>query len=162
MVANFANFAMPKAKTMTSPNVLKLSCCVQNYAWGKIGLESKVAQLKCSAEKEFSIMKDQPYAEVCIYIYIYLFSQSGTGIVHTCIYIHSLVQLWMGVHPKAPSIIASPLNLKGITLEAWLKSNRWALGESVDKSFNGQLPFLFKVRTCVCAYIHVDNVLHCL
>ena len=42
---------------------LKLSCAVQNYHWGKIGLDSEVARLK-SGEPDFIINNEQPYAEV--------------------------------------------------------------------------------------------------
>lgn len=47
-----------------SPCVFKLSCFVQNYAWGKIGQESKVAQLKSNSDDTFTIETHQPYAEV--------------------------------------------------------------------------------------------------
>ena len=42
---------------------LRLSCAVQNYAWGKVGSESEVARLK-SGEPGFIVNQDQPYAEV--------------------------------------------------------------------------------------------------
>ena len=48
------------------PQVLKLSCLVQNYAWGKVGLNSVVAQLKSNADDQFSIDDELPYAEVSI------------------------------------------------------------------------------------------------
>ncbi len=51
----------------------------------------------------------------------------------------------MGVHSKAPSKIAYPHQLDGVTLGDWLSTNEWALGELVTKQFKGQLPFLFKV-----------------
>lgn len=95
---------------------LKLSCAVQNYHWGKIGLDSEVARLK-SGEPDFIINNEQPYAE-----------------------------LWMGIHPKAPSIIVFPSDLRGQLLSRWLDdSNTWALGENVKKRFENKLPFLFKV-----------------
>lgn len=39
----------------------KLKCAVQNYAWGKLGVASKVAQL-CGDQVDSS----KPYAEVSI------------------------------------------------------------------------------------------------
>ncbi|ORX56561.1 hypothetical protein BCR36DRAFT_580872 [Piromyces finnis] len=48
---------------------------VQNYAWGKIGTNSKVAELISNAYPEISIDSEQKYAE-----------------------------LWMGTHPNGPSI----------------------------------------------------------
>lgn len=49
---------------MATSSVLKLSCSVQNYGWGKVGRDSKVAQLKVSSDEEFTIVDDKPYAEV--------------------------------------------------------------------------------------------------
>lgn len=46
------------------PAVFPLSCVVQNYAWGKVGLESEVAKLVASGDPLIQIQPDQPYAEV--------------------------------------------------------------------------------------------------
>ena len=51
----------------------------------------------------------------------------------------------MGTHSRGPSKIASPQELSGQMLLDWLKSNRWALGDSVSVEYNGELPFMFKV-----------------
>ena len=56
---------------------MELNCAVQKYAWGKIGLESKVAQL-AKNKPNSEIDANSPYAE-----------------------------LWMGTHPNGPSTIAS-------------------------------------------------------
>jgi len=56
---------------------MELNCAVQQYAWGKIGLESKVAQL-VKNKPSLEIDGNSPYAE-----------------------------LWMGTHPNGPSTIAS-------------------------------------------------------
>ena len=45
------------------PAFLKLSCAVQTYAWGKVGLAGEVAKLK-STDPGFSVKEEQPYAEV--------------------------------------------------------------------------------------------------
>ena len=45
------------------PHYLRLSCAVQNYAWGKVGLESEVARLMCG-DPAFSLDKALPYSEV--------------------------------------------------------------------------------------------------
>ena len=42
---------------------LKLSCAVQQYAWGKIGLESEVAKVLVE-DPSRAVQEDQPYAEV--------------------------------------------------------------------------------------------------
>ncbi|CAG9771619.1 unnamed protein product [Ceutorhynchus assimilis] len=55
---------------------MELICKVQNYEWGKKGLESKVAQLQKSASSSFPIDESLPYAE-----------------------------LWMGTHVNAPSVV---------------------------------------------------------
>ena len=46
-----------------SPAFLKLSCAVQNYAWGKVGEESEVARLK-GGDPTFTVDPKLPYAEV--------------------------------------------------------------------------------------------------
>ena len=48
---------------MTS--VLKLNPAVQQYAWGKVGLDSKVAKLFMSNSGQ-PVDETTPYAEVCI------------------------------------------------------------------------------------------------
>jgi len=56
---------------------MELSCSVQQYAWGKIGKESRVAQLAVNAAEGFQIEEDATYAE-----------------------------LWMGTHPNGPSTLS--------------------------------------------------------
>ena len=56
----------------------RIYCGVQNYAWGKVGATSTVAQLASKAAEDFTIDEASPYAE-----------------------------LWMGTHPKAPAQLAS-------------------------------------------------------
>ena len=53
---------------MSKPAVYKLKCAVQNYDWGKVGSESKVAQF-AQISKDFETQLDKPYAEV-----IFIFS----------------------------------------------------------------------------------------
>lgn len=55
---------------------MELNCAVQKYAWGKVGVESKVATLCQNANDDFKIDSNAPYAE-----------------------------LWMGTHPNAPSML---------------------------------------------------------
>lgn len=62
--------------------VFKIQGSVKNYEWGKIGLNSRVAQLQKSAIKNF-IVKEIPYAE-----------------------------LWMGTHTSGPAIIPSLQEMK--------------------------------------------------
>lgn len=45
-------------------SVVELKCAVQSYAWGKIGLDSTVAQL-AQHSPSFKLEEDKPYAEVC-------------------------------------------------------------------------------------------------
>ena len=51
----------------------------------------------------------------------------------------------MGTHPKGPSTITIPDKNSGQLLRHWLSANPWALGHDVEKTFHGDLPFLFKV-----------------
>lgn len=55
---------------------MELQCKVQNYEWGKLGLDSTVAKLLSSAHPDIAIDPSKSYAE-----------------------------LWMGTHPNGPSII---------------------------------------------------------
>ena len=61
---------------VNNQNVYLLKGAVQQYAWGKLGSSSKVADLSAKADSEFQIFENQPYAE-----------------------------LWMGAHVKAPSLL---------------------------------------------------------
>ncbi|CAD5113496.1 DgyrCDS2658 [Dimorphilus gyrociliatus] len=88
--------------------MIELECAVQKYAWGKIGQDSAVASLTGKRNTNFSI-DDHPYAE-----------------------------LWMGTHPKGPSVIKQTKQ----TLSDYLKENPEA---NVQSSKAGQLTFLFKV-----------------
>jgi mannose-6-phosphate isomerase len=53
-------------------------------------------------------------------------------------------KLWMGTHPKSPSVI--PVSRE--TLASYLAKNQSLIGETVSHKFgaeDGNLPFLFKV-----------------
>lgn len=53
-------------------------------------------------------------------------------------------KLWMGTHPKSPSLVLA----SGETLSGYLSKNRNLIGERVSRKFgteDGNLPFLFKV-----------------
>ena len=56
---------------------MELVCSVQQYAWGKIGLDSAVASLAKDGYPDFNLEHEAPYAE-----------------------------LWMGTHPNGPSKLA--------------------------------------------------------
>ena len=45
--------------------VVELKCAVQCYAWGKIGLNSAVAQL-AQHSPSFKLEEDKPYSEVVL------------------------------------------------------------------------------------------------
>jgi mannose-6-phosphate isomerase len=55
---------------------MELKCSIQNYSWGKQGLDSIVAILMKSSNPEFIPKENLPYAE-----------------------------LWMGTHPNGPSFL---------------------------------------------------------
>ncbi|XP_069480615.1 mannose-6-phosphate isomerase isoform X1 [Ambystoma mexicanum] len=95
--------------------VFPLSCAVQNYAWGKIGLDSEVAKLLASSDPLVHINPELPYAE-----------------------------LWMGTHPKGDAVIVDN-RITQKTLGQWIADHPECLGSKVKDTFSGQLPFLFKV-----------------
>ncbi|KAI9466559.1 mannose-6-phosphate isomerase, partial [Lactarius psammicola] len=96
--------------------VFKITPTVQQYDWGKLGSSSKVSVFAKSAGlSNFSVDETKPYAE-----------------------------LWMGTHPKSPSLISA----SGETLASYLSKNHSLIGEKVIQKFgaeDGNLPFLFKV-----------------
>ncbi|KAJ7066652.1 mannose-6-phosphate isomerase [Mycena amicta] len=95
-------------------SVFKILATAQQYDWGKIGSSSKVAQFATTIPG-FSLDETAPYAE-----------------------------LWMGTHPKSPSVLAN----SHTSLSAHLAANPRLIGESVARRFDaisGNLPFLFKV-----------------
>ncbi|GFN73913.1 mannose-6-phosphate isomerase [Plakobranchus ocellatus] len=100
---------------MASVEVFELKYAIQGYAWGKKGEDSVVARLKASADSDFTINPDAPYAE-----------------------------LWMGAHPNGPSIVKIP-GQEDIPLSEWVKQHPEKLGAEVKRYFKGSLPFLFKV-----------------
>ena len=56
-----------------------------------------------------------------------------------------LAELWMGAHPKSPSVIIGPGG-KEIALNEYIDADaEKVLGEGSAKRFNGRLPYLFKV-----------------
>ncbi|KAG7324149.1 hypothetical protein KOW79_012165 [Hemibagrus wyckioides] len=100
---------------MEEVRVFPLSCLVQNYAWGKVGLDSEVAKLVLGGDPQTVIQDDRPYAE-----------------------------LWMGAHPKGDALIKDN-RISQRTLGQWIADYPACLGSKVKDTFQGQLPFLFKV-----------------
>ncbi|KFQ62984.1 Mannose-6-phosphate isomerase, partial [Pelecanus crispus] len=97
------------------PAVFPLSCAVQSYSWGKVGMGSEVAKLLASSDPLIQIQPDRPYAE-----------------------------LWMGAHPRGDAIIRDN-RIPQKTLGQWITDNPACLGAKVKDAFQGCLPFLFKV-----------------
>jgi mannose-6-phosphate isomerase len=97
-----------------------LQCPVQNYAWGKIGSQSTVAQLARTAVDERSA-----YAEV---------THSSVPIGYGMTLLNACVQLWMGTHPNGPCRLATSQQL----LKEALNSGN--LSASVHSAFQGECP----------------------
>lgn len=90
---------------------MELLCKVQSYHWGKKGENSLVAKL-ASSNSGLEIDVSKTYAE-----------------------------LWMGIHPNAPSV----LKHNNVLLSQHLSENPAELGSKVLNELGDQLPFLFKV-----------------
>ncbi|KAJ8249256.1 hypothetical protein GJAV_G00232840 [Gymnothorax javanicus] len=103
------------AGAMEEVRVFPLVCAVQKYAWGKVGLNSEVAKLVLGGDPQVVIEDDQHYAE-----------------------------LWMGAHPKGDALIKDN-RISQRTLGQWIAEYPGCLGSKVKDTFQGQLPFLFKV-----------------
>uniref|UniRef100_A0AAV2L6A2 Mannose-6-phosphate isomerase n=1 Tax=Knipowitschia caucasica TaxID=637954 RepID=A0AAV2L6A2_KNICA len=114
--------------------VLRLACRPQHYSWGKLGLNSEVAQLLQNSDPKWTIDASTPYAE-----------------------------LWMGAHPKADSAIIwdhVENHVEEKTLGTWIQKNPQSLGTKVREKFNDRLPFLFKVlsvRNALSIQAHPDK-----
>ncbi|KAL0954100.1 hypothetical protein HGRIS_005247 [Hohenbuehelia grisea] len=100
--------------------VFKLAPTTQQYDWGKVGRDSKVAQLaEASKISGFTLDETAPYAE-----------------------------LWMGTHPKSPSLVLDTAK----PLSEHLAAHPDLIGKTITQRFErdygtsgGNLPFLFKV-----------------
>ncbi|XP_039094056.1 mannose-6-phosphate isomerase isoform X3 [Hyaena hyaena] len=80
-----------------------------------MGSNSEVARLLASSDPLAQISEDKPYAE-----------------------------LWMGCHPRGDAkILDNHISQK--TLGQWIAENQDCLGTKVKDTFDGKLPFLFKV-----------------
>lgn len=53
-----------------SSSVFPLTCAVQNYAWGKVGLDSEVAKLVVGGDPLAVVEAAKPYAEVRCLVYL--------------------------------------------------------------------------------------------
>jgi len=104
----------------TGPGVYLLKPACQNYAWGKLGLNSAVAKYISTAyPTSFVIDEELPYAE-----------------------------LWMGTHPNGPNSLVGIVgeDEKEMMLKELIEQNPDLLGDPVVDQFGkGSLPFLFKV-----------------
>jgi mannose-6-phosphate isomerase len=111
-----------------TPKVFLLKCAYQTYAWGKYGSSSEVAALLHSVNSEFVPDENTTYAE-----------------------------LWMGTHPKGPSVIEP----SGESLAQWIEQHPDSLGSKVSTGSSNQLPFLFKVLSVNIALsiqVHPDKL----
>ncbi|XP_075475833.1 mannose-6-phosphate isomerase 2-like [Primulina tabacum] len=102
-----------------NPGIVRLKCCVKNYDWGKVGIESNVAWLHAKNSGEV-IRDDDPYAE-----------------------------FWMGSHDSGPSYVVVPVGYGCsddlVSLKEWIERNPAVLGDGVLRKWGPNLPFLFKV-----------------
>lgn len=78
------------------PAVFPLSCVVQNYSWGKVGLESEVAKLVASGDPLVQIQPDQPYAEVSVCLCVHSVR------VSVCVSIPVFIPPGCGSHHPVP------------------------------------------------------------
>jgi len=79
--------------------VFQLLPKVQNYAWGKVGKSSKVAELISNAYPEIEIDLEQKYAEVNIHLSSY-FHSVIIALIITIIYKHSTQKYFLKITIK--------------------------------------------------------------
>ncbi|ODV92616.1 hypothetical protein CANCADRAFT_1207 [Tortispora caseinolytica NRRL Y-17796] len=107
--------------------MFKITCGYQNYDWGKLGSDSSVARFK-HVDPAFVIDESAPYAE-----------------------------LWMGTHPKVPSMVNPTTTL----LQA-LNDHPEYSTPAITRAFKAPVPFLFKVlsiRKALSIQAHPDKQL---
>lgn len=71
-----------------------------------------------------------------------------------------LPQLWMGAHPRGDALIRDN-RIPQKTLGQWIADNPACLGAKVKDTFQGRLPFLFKVlsvNTALSIQAHPNKV----
>ncbi|KAI3649642.1 hypothetical protein MP228_005274 [Amoeboaphelidium protococcarum] len=114
--------------------VLRLTCSIQTYKWGKKGSDSMVAQLGQNASHQFEAKADETYAE-----------------------------LWMGCHPSGPSYLWGTKTLLADHLkqnpELIYGSSQQVRDDAIDSRYVNSLPFLFKVlsvNTALSIQAHPD------
>uniref|UniRef100_A0A915JVY8 mannose-6-phosphate isomerase n=1 Tax=Romanomermis culicivorax TaxID=13658 RepID=A0A915JVY8_ROMCU len=119
---------------MGPENLIKLKGYVQNYTWGKLGKSSE----------RYRISKSKIFSSGILECQILVSGESQRiSYILSKLRILSTFQLWMGTHPKGPSLIMQ----SGQVLSKYLADNPAILGQSykVTNTDNFQLPFLFKV-----------------
>ncbi|EMR11591.1 mannose-6-phosphate isomerase, class I [Pneumocystis murina B123] len=107
----------------------RLECGFKTYEWGQIGFSSCIARFLASAQPEVTLHCDEPYAE-----------------------------LWMGVHPSAPSIVQYSRQF----LQNHLEMNQVLLTKSIIDAYGPTLPFLFKILSinkALSIQAHPDKML---
>ena len=92
-------------------------------------MDAQVAELFGINHDVNDVDSTQPYAEFWFESYVH-----GP---------YTIVHYRMGTHPNGPSSLADT----GETLQAWIEQHPESLGSAVQKRFQNQLPFLFKVRS---------------
>uniref|UniRef100_G3WTA6 Mannose-6-phosphate isomerase n=1 Tax=Sarcophilus harrisii TaxID=9305 RepID=G3WTA6_SARHA len=90
---------------MADQRVFLLSCPIQQYAWGKLGFSSEVAQLLASSDPLVQIQDDEPYAE-----------------------------LWMGTHPHGNAKIPD-IHILEKDLGEWINNHLFCLGDTIKESY---------------------------
>ena len=121
--------------------MFKVVPSVQNYAWGKVGEESMVAQIGAHGD----IQPEKPYAELWMGTHA-----NGECAGHRVHPPRSVSPRVLSYAPTAPTKVQS-----GALLSDWMASNPDQAGGMA------QLPFLFKVlsvRTALSIQAHPDKV----
>lgn len=102
---------------MASPRVFKIIPTTQQYDWGKIGRDAKVAQFaEASQVPGFTVQERKPYAE-----------------------------LWMGTHPSSPSKVRDTGEILSEHLARHQDLIGPSIITKFPDAKSGNLPFLFKV-----------------
>lgn len=107
-----------------------LRCAVKSYEWGRIGMNSTVAQLSVSSNLDFKVNSSTPYSE-----------------------------MWMGTHPSGPSVIPSLGNIELLEWINQ-NPGSLGVKVQQQFGYESGLPFLFKVLSvnkALSIQVHPDK-----
>ena len=143
-----------RARFLFSKTMEELSCIAQQYAWGKLGVDSEVARFKKGTVQYIFHLSLGLSPHDFVFILSFLGANDDFVVNPEAPY----SELWMGTHVSGPSATKSTSE----SLAAYLLRNPALVGYSPKDYPSNDLAFLFKVlsiRTALSIQAHPDKAL---